>query len=74
MKDNIIAFVLILILLGLFIVYPFAIWGGKPEGLWWKVERYQKENEERLAQSEEYIEIIRTQLSQVDFRKCGIKR
>jgi hypothetical protein len=75
MKDDLIAFLLVLIMIFFFIIYPFAIWGGCPEGLWWKVERYQKKNEKRIENLEllqeqvekinSQIEILRTQLGQI---------
>ena len=74
MKDNIVSYGIVLIMLVLFFVYPFSMWGGYPEGLWWKVERYQKENEERLESLEQskqiielhkQIEVLQTQMSQL---------
>lgn len=59
MKDDIMcASILFTVFILLMIVFLFVIFGGNPEGLWWKVERYQKENEE-------WIEIIRNQLAQI---------
>lgn len=65
MRDNIIGFGIVLIMLMLFIVYPFAIWGGNPEGLWWKVERYKAETDAKIDEISQQIEIIRNQLAQI---------
>ncbi len=80
MKDDVMcASILFTVFILLMIVFLFVIYGGKPEGLWWKVERYQAKNEKRLEYLEamkinsdikyeiqqEQIEIIRNQLAQI---------
>ena len=56
MKDETILAVIGVGIILVILVFLFAIWGGNPEGLWWKVERYQKKNEEQIAKLQKQIE------------------